>query len=460
MFRQKRNRLLRLKRVDFDKTEAAQARLSVSSIFGNNYNVIRKFGNHINTVVNQGGTSSGKTFALMQLMFVLAINGEKMRENLLATKGGKRYGNALNIRVVAKHFTSLRNDAMEIAEKIHAELVGMGFNIKYNKSTHVYQFKNGSKIKFVGLDNPEKAKFGKYDYTYICEATSLRYEVYKALHVRTFQITFIDYNPSFEFWVHTRVMLNPDKTPNPCAVAFRSTYANNPYLDQSTIENIESNKQDVKWWRVYGMGFTGQLEGLVFNNWEPCKEFPKEAQGLTLGLDFGSNAPSALILAGFYNGAIYLKEFLYGKSIDNIGLVRGILLAYDFLQQGGYSTETKDGLVRVMADAEDRRAINELRLLGNGNILINAARKGGGSVMNGLNYMMAHKIYIEATSENLIREFYNLQWAKNKDQEEKNVTIGSNHAIDAARYALEGKMIRNLSLIADRRKALLDRLDK
>lgn len=451
----RRNRLLKLKRVDFDKTEAAKAVLNISNIFANNYNVIKTFGNHINTVVNQGGTSSGKTYSLMQLMFVLAINGEKMRENLLISKNGKRYGNALNIRVVAKHFTSLRNDAMEIAEKLHTELVLMGFDIKYNKSTHVYQFKNGSKIKFVGLDNPEKAKFGKYDYTYICEATSLRYEVYKALHVRTFQITFIDYNPSFEFWVHTQVMLNKDKTANRCAVAFRSNYADNPYLDQNTIENIESNKQDVKWWRVYGMGFTGQLEGLVFDKWELCKEFPKQAEGLTLGLDFGSNAPSALILAGFYNGAIYLKEFLYQKDVDNAGLAHAILLAYDFLKRGGYKTETESGIVRVIADNEDRRAINEIRLLGDGGIYIVSAKKGGNSVMNGLKYMMAHKIYIEAESENLIKEFHNLQWQKDKNQEEKNITVGADHAIDASRYALEGGMIRNLSLIEDRRKALL-----
>jgi phage terminase large subunit len=429
-------------------TVFAEPNFNVSDVFYNNYNVIKDFGQNVDVVVNQGGTSSGKTYSLMQLMFILCLAGEKMRANSLLKTSDQLKGNAISIRVVAKHFTSLRNDAMEIAERISQELNSCGFGIKYNKSTHVYFFPNGSKLKFVGLDNSEKAKFGKYDYTYICEATSLQYAVYMALKVRTFQITFIDYNPSFEFWVHKKVLFNEQKQPNRNAVSFRSTYKDNPFLDPNIIQNIESNRDNENWWRVYGQGFTGKLDGLVFKNWKVCDEFPREAEGLVLGLDFGyANDPAALILAGFYDGAIYTKEFMYETGASNEKIAETILAVYAWLYKNNFNTPGKEGQVYVIADSAEPKSIDYILHATKGKVLIRAAKKGAGSRIQGLNILTNRFLYVERGSKNLQNELTSLQWRVNPEGDPENITKGKDDLIDALRYACEYPKLNGLAIM-------------
>lgn len=440
---------------DIISTPSLLPQLNTSIVFSENYNVSKKHGEHINVVVNQGGTSSGKTFSLMQVMFVLCLLGHKMRPD--RSKGEAEFGHAITIRVVAKHFTSLRNDAMEIAERLQDEFAKIGFyGIGFNKSTHVFGFPNGSSLKFIGLDNSEKAKFGKYDYTYICEATSLQHEVYSALQVRTFQITFIDYNPSFEFWVHNKVLFVGDdknKIANPAAILFRSTYKNNPYLSPNIIANIEANKNNPDWWRVYGEGYVGRVEGLVFTNWKVCEDFPKDAKGLTLGLDFGYNDPTALVLVGFYKDAIYMKEFLYKKEMTPVEIASAIIGVYEWLKENGYNADTESGIVKVIADSARPDLIRDIKGIGNGQIYIASSKKGAGSILNGINFFIRRQIYIDIKSRNLIREFNSLQWDKNREGEAQDAIKGEDHLIDAGRYAVENHMLRYLSLELDQKKA-------
>ena len=441
---------------DITRAQSLIPQLNTSIVFAENFNVSKKYGEHINVVVNQGGTSSGKTFSLMQLMFVLCLLGRKMRPDRSA--GEEELGHAITIRVVAKHFTSLRNDAMEIAERLQDEFAKIGFyGIGFNKSTHVFVFPNKSSLKFIGLDNSEKAKFGKYDYTYICEATSLQHEVYSALQVRTFQMTFIDYNPSFKFWVHTKVLFTGDdnnKIANPAAILFRSTYKNNPYLSANIIANIEANKNNENWWRVYGMGFTGKVEGLVFTNWKMCEEFPVQAKGLSLGLDFGFNDPTALVLVGYYDGAIYLKEILYKSGVFNEDIADAILKTYDWLHQNGYTTSGLNGSMRVIADSAQPKDIELIKRIGGGRIGIQAAKKGSGSINSGISFFQSLPIYITKDSPNLINEFMTCEYEKDTVTGKMKPTIkpGNDHALDAARYASESESLIYSKLNDQRKK--------
>ena len=56
-----------------------------------------------------------------------------------------------------------------------------------------------------------------------------------------------------EFWAHTELATDP---------RFKqivSTYKDNRFLTPAQVEDIEKGKKNANWWRVYGLGLTGQL---------------------------------------------------------------------------------------------------------------------------------------------------------------------------------------------------------
>jgi phage terminase large subunit len=69
-------------------------------------------------------------------------------------------------------------------------------------------------------------------------------------------------------------------------------------------------------------------------------------------------------------------------------------------------------------------------------INIKPAVKGKDSIINGIDIMKQHKIYITKRSKNLIDEMYSYQWLKDKANNLTNQPDprSNDHAIDAARY--------------------------
>jgi phage terminase large subunit len=73
-----------------------------------------------------------------------------------------------------------------------------------------------------------------------------------------------------------------------------STYRDNPFLGKEIREDIERlEATDDQYWKIYGLGEYGKLEGLIFNFLDTI---PKEAKFVGRGLDFGfTNDPTALV---------------------------------------------------------------------------------------------------------------------------------------------------------------------
>ena len=70
----------------------------------------------------------------------------------------------------------------------------------------------------------------------------------------------------------------------------------NPYLTPEQVAAIEKNKDDANWWRVYGEGLTGGVEGNVYPEYEVIDDMPETYTGRCLGLDFGFvNDPTAIV---------------------------------------------------------------------------------------------------------------------------------------------------------------------
>lgn len=167
--------------------------------------------------------------------------------------------------------------------------------------------------------------------------------------------------------------------------------------------------------------------GAVFKKWGIVDEFPAWAKKVAIGQDFGyTHDPSASIRCGIVDNALYLDEVDYRTG----------LLSSDIIK-----TLRPWGL-KVYADSADPRLIQEIH---NGGITIYATEKGAGSINAGIDKMHSMEIFITKRSYNLIREFRNYVWAKDKDGNYINEPEDhDNHGIDAARYyclcALLGKI--------------------
>tara|TARA_R110000764_G_scaffold213816_1_gene300175 strand:- start:34 stop:792 length:759 start_codon:yes stop_codon:yes gene_type:complete len=229
------------------------------------------------------------------------------------------------------------------------------------------------------------------------------------------------YNPSFPpqtHWITNQVHTHPEAT------VFKSSYRDNPFLEDSIVTEIERLKDtSPSYWTVYGNGEFGMAEGLIFDNFSIVSEIPEDGEFLGTGLDFGyTNDESAAVALWKGKEGIYLDEIFYMKGLltSEIGnLLKGVDNVY--------------GRQQVIGDSSEPRTIAEIFGMG---INIKPATKGPGSIMTGIDTMLQQKIFITKQSKNLIDEMYSYTWLLDKNENPLNQPDPkcNDHAIDAARY--------------------------
>ena len=306
-------------------------------------------------IINQGGTSSGKTYSILQVLFLLAIK----TKDLVITVCGQDIPNLK--RGAIRDAKTIVNNNMQIAQYVAS----------YNGTDKIFFFTNGSIIEFTSYDDAQDAKNGKRDYLFINEANGVSYEIYHELQVRTRKQVFIDYNPNAAFWVHEKLVpLIDDPTSSMKVVRFISNYTHNKFLDEVTIKRIEAMKSDNNLWRVYGLGFTGKVKGLIFPKWQQVFDFPADANDVAFGLDFGfSESKCALVKCGVHDRNLIAKQLIYETELGNQELVDKI-------------KALNIGKAPIFADSAEPKSISEIRKAG---INIIAVNKGGDSVKYSIN---------------------------------------------------------------------------
>lgn len=288
----------------------------------------------------------------------------------------------------------------------------------WNRSDFIYTFETGSKIEFFSADMPSKTRGPRRDRLYINEGNNVAWEAADQMMVRTRELIIIDWNPTSEFWAYTEVMPHRDHD------FLTLTYNDNEALSKEIVEDIESHKANKQWWRVYGLGLLGEVEGKVFKAWNTdLYDVPHEAKLEGRGLDFGySNDPTALVNVYKYNGGFILEEVLYQKGLSNKQIADVIL-------------NLPDPQVTVYADSSEPKSIDEIRSFG---VNIIAAQKGQGSVNQGIAFIQDQRISVPKASLNLIKEYRNYMWETDKDGRILNKPIDIfNHCMDAIRYRME-----------------------
>ena len=185
-------------------------------------------------------------------------------------------------------------------------------------------------------------------------------------------------------------------------------------------EEMESDKELRE--SIYKHKWLGEplsQEGKIFSGWRIIDEIPYEASIVRTGLDFGyTNDPSAAVDVYEYNGGYILDERFYRKGLLNKQI-------YDLL----------DDNVLVVADSSEPKSIDEIANYG---AMIIGAKKGKGSINQGIQLIKSKKISITRRSLNLLKEYRNYAWKIDK-------RVGGalnvpedlyNHGMDALRYAI------------------------
>ena len=363
-------------------------------------------------IINQGGSSSGKTYSILQVLFTKAVQEYNI------------------ITVVGESIPNLKAGALRDALDIYnSSPILKSLITDYNRTDRIFQFSNGSIMEFKSYENPQGAKSGKRDYLFINEAQGITKEVFNELHIRTKKQTYIDYNPNAEFWVHEDLIGQPDSK------LFISDHRHNPFVPQKIRDKIEALRfKDMELFKVYARGMTGKIEGLVFRNFDIVNEVPRDAELLGIGLDWGfTNDPTTVIRVYRYNGEIYIDELLYQTGLTNSDIISKL---HSF---GVNKYET------IVADSAEPKSIEDLNRAG---FRVEGANKGADSIINSIDTLKQYKINITRNSTNTIKEFRSYKWATDSSGKTINKPVDfSNHSIDAIRYValnrfkLSGKII-------------------
>ena len=356
----------------------------------------------------KGGTSASKTISILCLLIDYAIKNE-----------GKE------ISVVSESIPHLRRGALKDFLGILKGLNRYKDN-QFNKSTLKYTFTNGSYIEFFSTDQPDKLRGARRTDLYINECNNVPFDAYTQLAVRTSGTIWLDYNPSNLFWVD-KELINKEDTDY-----ITLTYKDNNALPESIVKEIEKAKEKAKtstywanWWKVYGLGETGSLEGVCIPDWKEIDTIPDDARLLAYGMDFGYSVdPTTLIGLYKWNDAYIFDEVLYKKGMLNRDISR-------FIQQ-------QDIKENIVADSAEPKSIAELQGYGHS---IYGVSKGRDSIVYGLNLINQNEIYITARSKNLKRELAGYVWAKDKEGNQLQKPTGEHpDCIDAARYVLTDQL--------------------
>ena len=288
----------------------------------------------------------------------------------------------------------------------------------HNKSQSTYKL-FGNIVEFISLDQSSKVRGRKRDLLFCNEANELSLEDWRQLILRTTGRIIIDFNPSDEFhWIHDSVIPRDDSD------FFQTTYKDNPFLEQSVIEEIERFKDvDENFWRVYGLGEKGVNRSAVLTHWKQSKSIPEGWKLMNYGLDFGYTNDPTCIVAVYTDGqGFLLDEICYATGLTNSAICETMRLA-------GIQREDV-----IIADCAEPKSIDEIH--GHG-FNVHACRKGADSIRAGLDFLRSRPLLITERSLNGIKELRNYKYKEDKNGNILNSPVDAfNHFIDASRYAI------------------------
>lgn len=359
-----------------------------------------------------GGRGSGKSHFMAELLIEACL--------MKAT-------NAVCVREIQKSLSQSVKKLLEI--KIEALGVGSLFEIQES----VIKCKNGGRIIFQGMQNHTSDSIKSlegFDIAWVEEAQSLSQRSLDLLRPTIRK-------PESELWFSWNPSKDSDpidvllrgETPPPDAIVVQANYMDNPWLPDVLRDEMEYDKKrdPDKYAHVWLGEYQRNSEARVFRNWK-VQEFERPAGTIfRLGLDFGFAVdPTAFVRCSADGNLLYID--------------------YEAVMVGCEIVNTPDLLRRVpeadkwfiTADSARPETISHLQK--HGYPKITYAKKGAGSVDDGVEFLKSFDIVVHPRCVETIKELtmYSYKTDPLTSQILPILEDKNNHVIDALRYACEG----------------------
>lgn len=351
-------------------------------------------------ISNYGGTRSGKTYSTLQLLYLILISDNH---------------SDLMVSVVSRSVPHLKRGVIRDFEAILDSNDRTGL-VDVNKTDMIYTFKNNNRIEFFSADNAGKLHGAARDILYVNECNYINEEKIKQLFVRTTGVKFIDYNPSAQFWIDNYKSRED-------FIEFHSTYLDNEYLTKEQIREIESNRNNSRWWAIYGEGREYLREGLCYPKVIFDKPKSHHFENPVYGLDFGYNDPTVMVRVEIDGNKLYVDMVFGSRGMDVTDIKTSI---WRYCKKG----------CLIIADSAEPQIIHELKNVG---IPVKPCVKGNNSVFEGVQLVNNFEIHCcEEPGSMLAKEFKTYAYEQDDDGnyldtiEDKN-----NHCMDALRYVVQ-----------------------
>ena len=388
--------------------------------------------------IYMGGAGSGKSVFVTQKLCILMMVQEGHKVLALRKIGGTC------------------NESIFAEFKATVERFGVTDLWKFRNSQSTMDAEyipNGSRIIFKGFDEPEKIKsISGLTCIWLEEATEFTPADINQLDLRLrppkpfMAQIFVSFNPiNVTHWLNGRFFKGGQKGKTNITI---TTYKDNEFLEQEYLDIIsafndpESPTYDPYYYQVYGKGEWGIIGDLVYthikvkDNWpweclfdrtpyDNAPEFsavPFCPHDRFFGLDFGFNAPTALVEFLVWGDEIYMRQHVYKKKQTTSGLI-------DWLVENNIPRD-----VPIYADSADPGRIEEIHAAG---FLIVPADKEHGSVEAGIQVVKSLAIWSHEDNIDVNNELASYAWETDKNGDTIDTPGKKNdHSMDAMRYAI------------------------
>lgn len=394
---------------------------NVAPLFQENYNAREDI------IINQGGTDSGKTVAILQVLCTIATTTKPPTDISTGQMDDPV------ITVLAESIPNLKKGAWRKMQSIMADPNFRKY-LKNPDSTgdRVLHFKSGWIMEFISVVDEQNAKQGKRQYLFVNEANGIPWNIFWQMAKRTRVRTYIDYNPSAPFWAGENLIgTTPDGNDLSATVRLIiSDHRHNPFLSEREHMRTEGIKNK-ELWKVYARGLTGNIQGLIYTTWKMIsdEDFPWDADGKFGALDFGyTNDPTAGVYMVKIANTIYVHELCYHYSMTATQIK-------ELYKSKGFKSETP------IYCEHDPDMIRQLR---NKNLMTVPARKGQGSLNAGIMKVNEYEICYTASSSNIDFERKRYMWMTDPESGKllNEPEPGNDHLMDAIRYGVYSRFFR------------------
>jgi phage terminase large subunit len=327
--------------------------------------------------VIQGGQGAGKNVSIAQILI------EKANEK-------KRL-----ITVMTDTYDNLKDGSIADFKNQFYDS-GLDWDKAYNKTDKDLRIGESTiQFRYISDVKSTAGKSKRRDILYINEANKIGWDVASTYIGRTHEEVYIDYNPDFEFWAHTQIPKLRNKQGESISEQIIVTYLDNEMCPQSEVDFIESRKDNIEWFRVYGLGQTGYYSERRIYNYKWIDSIPYTASRIQSGMDFGvSPDPTILIDVWKEDNNIYVDEVFCLNNLMPEKIQGAERMA--IVDQMDEVEHNKGH--RIIADSSGATEIRDLKKHGYN---VKGVKKSPGSVIEGVKKVRGYNIYLTKRSKNV-----------------------------------------------------------